>query len=157
MLVLLSRLAACSPCSAFWFFFSSRRRHTRCALVTGVQTCALPISDIKDLIIVLDDPFTSQDSGRQFETSARIRELSTLAAQVIVLSHDARFFGLIQKDAKPDDCSEHQIRLDADRHGVVCTWSAQGERKDDYVRRAERIRGYENGSASYRERGRQKG
>src|SRR3546814_9006523 len=29
---------------AFFFFFSSRRRHTRCALVTGVQTCALPIS-----------------------------------------------------------------------------------------------------------------
>src|SRR3546814_4444540 len=29
----------------FVFFFSSRRRHTRCALVTGVQTCALPISD----------------------------------------------------------------------------------------------------------------
>src|SRR3546814_9987439 len=28
----------------FYFFFSSRRRHTRCALVTGVQTCALPIS-----------------------------------------------------------------------------------------------------------------
>src|SRR3546814_4212376 len=25
------------------YFFSSRRRHTRCALVTGVQTCALPI------------------------------------------------------------------------------------------------------------------
>src|SRR3546814_19191831 len=27
-----------------FFCFSSRRRHTRCALVTGVQTCALPIS-----------------------------------------------------------------------------------------------------------------
>src|SRR3546814_3258242 len=27
-----------------FFLFSSRRRHTRCALVTGVQTCALPIS-----------------------------------------------------------------------------------------------------------------
>src|SRR3546814_9335143 len=26
-----------------YFVFSSRRRHTRCALVTGVQTCALPI------------------------------------------------------------------------------------------------------------------
>src|SRR3546814_8774168 len=26
-----------------FFFFSSRRRHTICALVTGVQTCALPI------------------------------------------------------------------------------------------------------------------
>src|SRR3546814_7612413 len=32
-------------CSFFcFFFFSSRRLHTRCALVTGVQTCALPIS-----------------------------------------------------------------------------------------------------------------
>src|SRR3546814_1913861 len=31
-------------CLFFVFFFSSRRRHTRCALVTGVQTCALPIS-----------------------------------------------------------------------------------------------------------------
>src|SRR3546814_7452815 len=29
------------------FFFSSRRRHTRCALVTGVQTCAFPISEHK--------------------------------------------------------------------------------------------------------------
>src|SRR3546814_3747810 len=29
------------------FFFSSRRRHTRCALVTGVQTCALPISVVE--------------------------------------------------------------------------------------------------------------
>src|SRR3546814_5201780 len=34
-------------CSLYFscFFFSSRRRHTRCALVTGVQTCALPISN----------------------------------------------------------------------------------------------------------------
>src|SRR3546814_6991380 len=32
----------------FFFFFSSRRRHTRCALVTGVQTCALPISGGSD-------------------------------------------------------------------------------------------------------------
>src|SRR3546814_10539825 len=34
-------------CFSFFvcFFFSSRRRHTRCALVTGVQTCALPISE----------------------------------------------------------------------------------------------------------------
>src|SRR3546814_11075266 len=30
----------------FCFFFSSRRRHTSCALVTGVQTCALPISAV---------------------------------------------------------------------------------------------------------------
>src|SRR3546814_8262948 len=33
----------CVLFSFLFFFFSSRRRHTRCALVTGVQTCALPI------------------------------------------------------------------------------------------------------------------
>src|SRR3546814_1769113 len=33
-------------CCLVVFFFSSRRRHTRCALVTGVQTCALPISHL---------------------------------------------------------------------------------------------------------------
>src|SRR3546814_7434778 len=34
---------SCVRFRSFIFFFSSRRRHTRCALVTGVQTCALPI------------------------------------------------------------------------------------------------------------------
>src|SRR3546814_9565237 len=38
--IVLSLYVAC----VVGFFFSSRRRHTRCALVTGVQTCALPIS-----------------------------------------------------------------------------------------------------------------
>src|SRR3546814_8587642 len=49
------RYVECTTCCSFFscpccviyiswcFFFSSRRRHTRCALVTGVQTCALPI------------------------------------------------------------------------------------------------------------------
>src|SRR3546814_7192755 len=36
-----------SECLLICFFFSSRRRHTRCALVTGVQTCALPICIMK--------------------------------------------------------------------------------------------------------------
>src|SRR3546814_17624050 len=37
----------------FVFFFSSRRRHTRCALVTGVQTCALPISATSFVVLAL--------------------------------------------------------------------------------------------------------
>src|SRR3546814_2923372 len=35
------------------FFFSSRRRHTRCALVTGVQTCALPISAMEKKLLAI--------------------------------------------------------------------------------------------------------
>src|SRR3546814_12663458 len=38
-------------CSYYSLFFSSRRRHTRCALVTGVQTCALPISVLDESAI----------------------------------------------------------------------------------------------------------
>src|SRR3546814_1023276 len=45
----------------YLFFFSSRRRHTRCALVTGVQTCALPISDIAHVHAHLVPLFTSTD------------------------------------------------------------------------------------------------
>src|SRR3546814_895513 len=43
-----------------WFFFSSRRRHTRCALVTGVQTCALPIYLPAVLLVVQAEPGTDQ-------------------------------------------------------------------------------------------------
>src|SRR3546814_434604 len=43
IIVFLLTVSYCS-CVLVVFFFSSRRRHTRCALVTGVQTCALPIS-----------------------------------------------------------------------------------------------------------------
>src|SRR3546814_7591604 len=41
------------------FFFSSRRRHTRCALVTGVQTCALPIFEARAR------PFRESRSGAE--------------------------------------------------------------------------------------------
>src|SRR3546814_12521158 len=42
-----------------FFFFSSRRRHTRCALVTGVQTCALPISMLKPMELNVTAPRSS--------------------------------------------------------------------------------------------------
>src|SRR3546814_4087973 len=54
----------------WFFFFSSRRRHTRCALVTGVQTCALPIYG--HIIAKIDIPASGfftvaafSDDGRQ--------------------------------------------------------------------------------------------
>src|SRR3546814_695760 len=40
------------------FFFSSRRRHTSCALVTGVPTCALPISFYRAINIGAYNPET---------------------------------------------------------------------------------------------------
>src|SRR3546814_14674447 len=48
----------CGGVSRCWcvvsLFFSSRRRYTRCALVTGVQTCALPILRLQELALRLE-------------------------------------------------------------------------------------------------------
>src|SRR3546814_10431349 len=51
----------------FFFFFSSRRRHTRCALVTGVQTCALPISAA---IAQCEEIFAKQLDGHRLMSNA---------------------------------------------------------------------------------------
>src|SRR3546814_10209935 len=68
-------------------FFSSRRRHTRCALVTGVQTCALPISERLDektiaRIVASGERWVQLAHLRQhengIEASVRIRRLNEL-------------------------------------------------------------------------------
>src|SRR3546814_10560334 len=51
-----------------FFFFSSRRRHTRCALVTGVQTCALPILEAKPLVAGHVYEVSMQSSGSGYGT-----------------------------------------------------------------------------------------
>src|SRR3546814_5563937 len=55
-------------------FFSSRRRHTRCAFVTGVQTCALPILSFSAFAWDPDNPYYTPPlrnaAGEVEETSA---------------------------------------------------------------------------------------
>src|SRR3546814_7406181 len=62
--------------SVVWFFFSSRRRHTRCALVTGVQTCALPISVVEDNLVSTE----VRASG-----SGHLHEFAGVRADVVVV------------------------------------------------------------------------
>src|SRR3546814_645773 len=86
------------------FFFSSRRRHTRCALVTGVQTCALPISNIEKMHILVADlecefAFESFRRGHQyivFEVeilSPGGDELRSLAKRVRIVDNRLELFG----------------------------------------------------------------
>src|SRR3546814_7342863 len=58
-----------------FFFFSSRRRHTRCALVTGVQTCALPISRTSS------SRSTTNRTGTSSARSTRPRASATSASK----------------------------------------------------------------------------
>src|SRR3546814_8116516 len=77
----------------FGFCFSSRRRHTRCALVTGVQTCALPISALR-FIMEGSGAFTNVDGHKM-----------TLAANDFVLTPNGTWH-------------EHGV----DESGTVCIW-----------------------------------
>src|SRR3546814_1424112 len=81
-------------CGFSFFFFSSRRRHTRCALVTGVQTCALPISlglNLTDLARALEENNVGVGAGvvdrggegLAVRSDARIRNVGELAGTVI--------------------------------------------------------------------------
>src|SRR3546814_8093008 len=60
------------------FFFSSRRRHTRCALVTGVQTCALPIYTPRIEVVRAGEP-AGDPAGDEAAAA------SSLAAVVVLL------------------------------------------------------------------------
>src|SRR3546814_7386922 len=60
------------------FFFSSRRRHTRCALVTGVQTCALPILKAKTIKAILAKKFNSFASSIEDEVVRKLVEKNTI-------------------------------------------------------------------------------
>jgi wobble nucleotide-excising tRNase len=96
--------------------------------------------DLSDATIVFDDPFSSQDMQRQWETTSQIRALSRRACQVIVLSHDPRFLQLIEKDAAQGSFSCYQVNCDDEGKGEIRDWSSAEELKDQYVRQAERIR-----------------
>src|SRR3546814_5472836 len=67
------------------FFFSSRRRHTRGALVTGVQTCALPIFEgLGELDIISVDDLDGVDiNGTTISATngsvAKLRQLAVMA------------------------------------------------------------------------------
>src|SRR3546814_10375194 len=64
----------------YWCFFSSRRRHTSCALVTGVQTCALPI---------YDGARFGTDKLRGYKRGTRLTMGNALAAALLKSALDA--------------------------------------------------------------------
>ncbi|MBG1233986.1 AAA family ATPase [Aestuariivirga litoralis] len=97
---------------------------------------------LSDAIVVLDDPFSSQDINRQFETTSRIRAIASQACQTIVLSHDPRFLQMIERDAPQNETSTYQITCDDAGNGDLRSWSSSNELKTIYIRQAETILEY---------------
>src|SRR3546814_7799831 len=84
-----------------FFFFSSRRRHTRCALVTGVQTCALPIweSDWRlSIASELDRALAAGDIRVVYQPKYSLHTDHIISAEALVRwNHPTR--GLIPPDS----------------------------------------------------------
>src|SRR3546814_5009572 len=73
-----------------FFFFSSRRRHTRCALVTGVQTCALPIYMVIESW--LNERATNETRGQLFSVYLIVNFSSITLGQLLLnISNPALF------------------------------------------------------------------
>src|SRR3546814_7814810 len=88
-----------------FFFFSSRRRHTRCALVTGVQTCALPIFEA----IWLD-----AERGRAGQDMLPQRDTR--------IGGNVDLIGQLAREAEADQAQRHAVEIGletADRKKVV--------------------------------------
>src|SRR3546814_12816527 len=96
----------------FCFFFSSRRRHTRCALVTGVQTCALPIYRQFDMLRTLRDDRARRDAVREQKDQWRRADPSRAPAPAYMgkdvaivdsaLSPDGRWLIAVTQAKYPD-------------------------------------------------------
>src|SRR3546814_19523148 len=72
------------------FVFSSRRRHTRCALVTGVQTCALPIS-----LNPWSPDHTAKENALTLTNGDVVEQIKTLVdASVDAILHDPPRLGI---------------------------------------------------------------
>src|SRR3546814_4972453 len=74
------------------FVFSSRRRHTRCALVTGVQTCALPIFAEGSVIVIrYEGPKGGSGMREMLATTAALYGQGM--GEKVALITDGRFSG----------------------------------------------------------------
>src|SRR3546814_5459199 len=93
----------------FFFLFSSRRRHTRCALVTGVQTCALPILGVinkGEIILVEEKTALMKKLGRKTLTVQLSEPLEVL----------------------PKALDDWDLQLNADGHEIEYVFDTKAER-----------------------------
>src|SRR3546814_6748645 len=89
------------------FGFSSRRRHTSCALVTGVQTCALPIYIARVLIVTLQHHHNLQ---LRYEIASFTRNRAGNNVFAFVASH-ADLFPIQRKTTGNDEPPSRKIEL----------------------------------------------
>lgn len=90
-------------------------------------------NEIANKIVVLDDPFTSQDRFRRTCTQQLIRQLADAANQVIVLSHDPHFLRLLWKSYLTADIKVLQL-CRTGNNTVIGEWDIEAETQSTYLK-----------------------
>jgi len=90
-------------------------------------------AQIGSKIVVLDDPFTSQDRFRRTCTQQLLRHLADVSEQVIVLSHDSHFLRLIWEDDTPSDIKVLQMCHTGDST-IINEWDIDAETQSIYIK-----------------------
>ena len=90
-------------------------------------------AEIGNKIVVLDDPFTSQDRFRRTCTQQLIRQMADTAQQVIVLSHDPSFLKYIWEDYTTADIKTLQMCRTGD-NTIIGEWDIEAETKSTYLK-----------------------
>src|SRR3546814_3249841 len=112
-------------------FFASRRRHTRCALVTGVQTCALPISPQPVVAPLFKDNRRLQNVTAEmlercavsvFKRTDIDDAMTHVRDDVIFAGRGAMWLRYENEDGEQKVCVEHKDRLDF-LHEPTRKWS----------------------------------
>src|SRR3546814_10116799 len=108
----------CVSLVVWLFFFSSRRRHTRCALVTGVQTCALPISAAAAKSTLAQKALAREQYLFRQKVSARV-ELEQAEAEAASAAAEARRAS-VAADARSEEHTSELQSLMRISYAVFC-------------------------------------
>jgi wobble nucleotide-excising tRNase len=90
-------------------------------------------ANLKDAVVVFDDPFTSLDEFRRAMTAKSIFRVGQSASQVIVLSHDKYFLKAVTDAVVGVKCETFQISS-TKRNSSIEAWDLEREVKDGYLR-----------------------
>lgn len=88
---------------------------------------------IGDMIVVLDDPFTSLDRFRRTCTQQLIRQFSNTAQQVIVLSHDPHFLKILWDESPVSDVKALQMSKSGNTT-IIGEWDIVAETQSGYLK-----------------------
>lgn len=107
-------------------------------------------AQIKDKVVVLDDPVSSMDSNRRTRTTQAIADLAAAGAQIVVLSHDA-YFLLAQRDmlAGPKyktPAVVYEIRRAANDYSIIDSCDLDYLCQEPYVQKYGKVMAYLEGT-----------